>query len=56
MKKTFTVVYEGTVHEIYTVVAESEEEARAIWSEEEPDSSEVIDGEVIEVIEVREQA
>lgn len=49
MKKTFTVVYEGAVHEIYTVVAGSEEEAREIWFEEEPDSSEVFDGEVIEV-------
>lgn len=46
----FTVIYEGRVREVYSVEAESAEEAREKWSDTEPVSSEVIDGEVTEVI------
>lgn len=49
---TFEVVYEGTVREVYSVEAENEEEARNKWSDCEPDSSEVTDGEVVEVTHV----
>lgn len=48
----FEVVYEGTVREIYYVFAETEDEARETWSDEEPSYSEVIDGEVVSVEEV----
>lgn len=47
----FTVIYEGRVREEHSVEAESAEEAREKWSDTEPVSSEVIDGEVTEVIE-----
>lgn len=47
--KEFLVIYEGRVREVYTVPANTEEEAREVWSDFEPDSSEVIDGEVVEV-------
>ena len=46
----FTVIYEGRVREVYSVEAESAEEAREKWSDTEPVSSEFIDGEVTEVI------
>ena len=52
MSKTFYVMYEGRVQETYVVEAESEEEARERWSETEPVSSEVIDGEIVDVEEV----
>lgn len=48
----FEVVYEGTVREIYYVFAETEDEARETWFEEEPSNSEVIDGDVVSVEEV----
>lgn len=48
----FEVVYEGTVREIYYVDAETEDEARENWSDEEPSYSEVIDGEVVSTVEV----
>lgn len=51
MKKTYTVIYEGTVRETYSVEAESEEEARQKWCDYDPISSEVIDGAVREVLE-----
>lgn len=50
--KQFEVVYEGTVREVYHVFAETEEEARDLWSDEEPSYSEVIDGDVVSVEEV----
>lgn len=50
----FEVVYIGTVREVYYVEAESEEEARRIWSDDEPLSSEVIDGGVESVREIGE--
>lgn len=50
--KVWTVIYEGTVREEYRVMAASEEEARERWSDEEPVNSEVIDGDVTEVMEV----
>ena len=50
--KQFEVVYEGTVREVYHVFAETEDEAREIWSDEEPSYSEVIDGDVTYVKEV----
>lgn len=50
--KTWTVIYEGTVREVYTVTASSPEEALDKWSDQEPDSSESIDGRVTEVMEV----
>lgn len=46
----FTVIYEGRIREEYTVEAETEEEAREKWSDTEPVVSEVIDGEVVEVV------
>ena len=48
----FEVIYEGTVREIYYVSAETGDEAREIWSDEEPSYSEVIDGDVVDVKEV----
>ena len=50
--KTYTVIYEGTVREVYTVTASSEEEAREKWMDNEPDYSEAIDGHVADVMEV----
>lgn len=50
--KQFEVVYEGTVREVYHVFAETEDEARDVWFEEEPSYSEVIDGDVTHVVEV----
>lgn len=50
-QKTYTVIYEGTVREVYAVAASSEEEAREKWSDQEPDYSEVIDGHVTDVME-----
>lgn len=50
--KQFEVIYEGTVREVYHVFAETEDEARDIWSDEEPSYSEVIDGDVTYVVEV----
>lgn len=47
----FTVVYEGRVREVYSVEAESAEEAHEKWSDTEPEISEAIDGAVTEVIE-----
>lgn len=52
--KTWTVIYEGTVREVYTVSASSREEALDEWSDQEPDSSEVIDGCVTDVMEAPE--
>lgn len=52
--KTWTVIYEGTVREVYTVTASSSEEALDKWSDQEPDSSEVIDGCVTDVMEAPE--
>ena len=49
----FEVVYEGTVREIYYVSAETEDEARETWFDEDPSYSEVIDGEVVYVEEVK---
>lgn len=46
----FTVIYEGRVREEYAVTAATAEEARQKWSDTEPVSSEVTDGEVTEVI------
>jgi hypothetical protein len=50
--KEYEIVYEGTVREYYYVEAESAEQAREIWSEVDADTSEVIEGGVIEVNEV----
>lgn len=47
--KTYSVIYEGRVREVYSVEAESAEQAREIWSDFDPVSSEVIDGDIIEV-------
>lgn len=47
--KTYTVIYEGTIREVYSVEAHNAAEAREIWSDFEPDISEVIDGQVVEV-------
>ncbi|MEL4357064.1 MULTISPECIES: hypothetical protein [unclassified Luteococcus] len=44
--REFEVVYIGTVREVYYVEAESEEEARRIWSDVEPLSSHVMEGDV----------
>ncbi len=38
--KTYTVVWEGTVREFYSVEAESEEEAREAWYNYEPEEAE----------------
>lgn len=51
----FTVIYEGRVREQYVVEAATEEEARQKWSDTEPEVSEVIDGEVTEVIREEDQ-
>jgi hypothetical protein len=53
-QKTYTVIYEGTVREVYTVTASSEEEARDTWMDNEPDFSESIDGSVTDVMQVEE--
>ena len=50
----YEVIYEGTVRETYLVEAESEDEALENWSNDEPTSSEVIDGAPTEVILVEE--
>lgn len=42
----YEVIYEGRVREIYYVTASSSEEARDLWSDFEPATSETIDGEV----------
>ena len=47
----FSVIYEGLVRQEYVVEAETAEEAREKWSDTEPVSSEVIEGNVTEVIE-----
>lgn len=52
--REYEVIYIGTVREVYYVEAESEEEARRIWSDNEPLSSEVIEGAVESVREVGE--
>lgn len=46
---TYTVIYEGTVREVYSVEAGSEAEAREGWYEGELVISETIDGEVVGV-------
>lgn len=51
---TYEVIYEGTVREVYLVEAGSKDEALAMWSDEEPYSSEVIDGAPISAVEVDE--
>jgi len=48
---SYIVIYEGTIREEYVVEADSPEHARQIWSDFDPVSSEVIDGEVTEVLE-----
>lgn len=45
----FTVKWRGTLEETYVFEADSEEHAREIWSDFNPDVSEAIDGEVTEV-------
>lgn len=50
-QKTYTVIYESVVREVYTVTASSEEEALDKWSDNEPDFSESIDGNVTDVME-----
>jgi hypothetical protein len=47
--KEYLVTYEGSVRETYCVIAESEAEAREKWSDTEPMSSEVTDGEVTSI-------
>lgn len=47
--KSFELIYEGRVREVYNVMAESEDEARAKWMNSEPVVSEVVDGEITEV-------
>ena len=46
MAHEYIVTYEGTIREKYVVVVESEDEARELWSDNEPVSSEIIDGAV----------
>lgn len=48
----FEVVYEGSVREVYVVEADSEEEAREVWVDGWLASSEVYDGEVVDVEEM----
>ncbi len=50
----YEVIYEGTVREIYSVEADSEEEARKKWSDNEPVQSEVIEGDVVDIREEEE--
>ena len=52
--REFEVVYISTVREVYYVEAESEEEARQAWSDDEPLSSEAIAGAVESVREIGE--
>lgn len=47
----YTVVYEGTIREVYSVEAESLEDARKRWTHGILEVSEMIDGEVSEVYE-----
>ncbi|QDK01384.1 hypothetical protein SEA_WATERT_115 [Microbacterium phage WaterT] len=49
--KEYVVIYEGTIRETYLVTANSEDEAREIWSDFDAMSSEMIDGEVVDVVE-----
>lgn len=52
--KNFELIYEGRVKEVYSVMAETEEEAREKWMDSNPVSSEVIDGEIVKVSEENE--
>lgn len=45
----FEVTYEGRVREVYFVEADTAEEAREKYSDQEPYSSEVLDGGVVSV-------
>jgi len=45
----FTLVYEGSIREYYAVEAETEEEAREKWSDNDPFISEVVEGGIVEV-------
>lgn len=45
----YEVTWEGRVREVYYVTADSPEEARERWSDEEPTISEAWDGEVVSV-------
>lgn len=45
----YEVIFEGTVREVYFVVADSEDEAMENWADYEPDVSEVMDGAPVSV-------
>lgn len=49
--KNYELIYEGRVREVYSVTAETQDEARGKWMDSEPVSSEVIDGEIVKVSE-----
>jgi len=48
----FELVWEGQLREVYHVEAETEDEARDIWMDTKPVSSEALDGEIVDVTEV----
>ena len=54
--REFEIVVEGRAREVYTVEAESEEQARQMWHDcdvpARPSMTEVFDTEVVEVVEV----
>ena len=45
----YEVIYEGTIREVYYVMAESADQAERIWSDVEPTISEVVDGSLASV-------
>lgn len=47
--KTYRVIWQGTIRDVYYVEAKSEDEALLHWPGVTPDSSEATDGEVISV-------
>lgn len=47
--KNYELIWEGTVREVYSVMAESEDEARRKWMNSEPVVSEALDGEITDV-------
>ena len=53
--KQYEVTYEGRVREVYYVTASSKDEARLIWSDDEPVISEVIDGDVMSIKDVTDE-
>lgn len=47
--RSYEVIWEGRVREIYVVDAHTEDEARDLWVGTQPVQSEAFDGEIVEV-------